>query len=208
MPKLFRPPSIPWVRLERGDSMYRALGKRLLDILISGAALFVLSPILLVVAAAIRLEDGGPALFRQDRVGRNRDPFTIFKFRSMPVNTGDIPSAQAKTARITRIGAFIRRTNLDELPQLINIWRGDMSVVGPRPALARQVDLCAMRERMGAFACKPGLTGLAQINSYDGMPDEEKASWDGRYCEQVSFLGDLSIIFRTFGYLLKPPPVY
>lgn len=188
--------------------MYRSFGKRLLDLLLSGIALLVLSPIMVLVAAAIWIEDRGPALFRQERVGRNRVPFTVLKFRSMPVNTGDIPSAQAKSARITRVGAVIRRTNLDELPQLINIWRGDMSVVGPRPALARQTELCTLREEAGALTCKPGLTGLAQINSYDGMPDAEKASWDGQYCADVSLFGDLSIIFRTLGYLLKPPPVY
>jgi len=188
--------------------MYRRWGKRMLDVLLSGVALLVLSPLMLLVALAIRLEDGGPALFRQERVGRNRKPFTVLKFRSMPTNIGDIPSAEVGAARITRMGAFIRRTNIDELPQLINIFRGDMSIVGPRPALAKQEALCDMREAVGALRCKPGLTGLAQINSYDGMPDTEKAAWDAQYCANVSFIGDVKIILGTFSYLLKPPPVY
>ena len=188
--------------------MYSRWGKRLLDVLLSGAALLTLSPLILLAALAIRLEDGGPALFRQKRVGRNREPFTVLKFRSMPVNTGDVPSAEAGAARITRVGGLISRTNIDELPQLINILRGDMSVVGPRPALAQQEELCAMREAKGALRCKPGLTGLAQINSYDGMPDREKATWDAQYCAAVSLIGDVKIILGTFRYLLKPPPVY
>lgn len=188
--------------------MYRRWGKRVLDILLSGAALLALSPLMLLAALTIRLEDGGPALFRQVRVGCNREPFTVLKFRSMPVNTGDIPSAEAGAARITRVGAFIRRTNIDELPQLINIFRGDMSIVGPRPALAKQEALCDMREAKGALRCKPGLTGLAQINSYDGMPDTEKTAWDAQYCANVTLIGDVKIILGTFRYLLKPPPVY
>lgn len=188
--------------------MYRRFGKRVLDIALSGIALVILSPLMLLVALAIRLEDGGPALFRQERVGRERKQFTILKFRSMPVNTGDVPSAQARAFRITRIGAFIRRTNIDELPQLINILRGDMSIVGPRPALPQQEELCAMREKNGALRCRPGLTGLAQINSYDGMLDSQKAAWDAQYAANITFLGDIKIILQTFGYLLRPPPVY
>lgn len=163
---------------------------------------------MLAVAVAIRLEDKGPALFRQVRIGRYGRPFEVMKFRSMPVNAGDVPSAKAITMRITKIGTFIRRTNIDELPQLFNILRGDMSVVGPRPALSSQRGLCALRARLGLNRCAPGLTGLAQINSYDYMPETEKVAWDATYCAGVSFLGDLEIIFRTFGYLRKPPPVY
>lgn len=188
--------------------MYARFGKRLFDLLAAAVALIVLSPLMLLVGIAIRLEDGGPALFRQKRVGQDGKPFVLFKFRSMPVNTGDIPSAQASNVKVTRVGTFIRRTNIDELPQLINILRGDMSVVGPRPALPSQKTLCDLRRSLGVLRCKPGLTGLAQINSYDGMPETEKASWDAKYCEQITLVGDLAIIFRTFGYLRKPPPVY
>src|SRR5205823_7797451 len=120
-------------------------------------------------ALLIHLEDRGPVLFRQQRSGRDGRPFRIFKFRSMPVNTGDVPSSQARSLRVTRVGQIIRRLNIDELPQLINILRGDMSVVGPRPALPTQTALLDMRKANAAIKCKPGLTGLAQVNSYDNM---------------------------------------
>jgi O-antigen biosynthesis protein WbqP len=126
----------------------------------------------------------------------------------MPVNTGDMPSAEARSTKVTKVGKLIRRTNIDELPQLFNVVKGDMSLVGPRPALPIQRQLCEYRGQIGALACKPGLTGLAQINSYDGMPEREKAEWDGRYASGVSFLTDIDIIARTLGYLLKRPPVY
>ncbi|MBI1295534.1 sugar transferase [bacterium] len=188
--------------------MYRRHGKRLLDIVLAGGALLVLSPVILLIYLAIRLEDSGPALFRQQRVGQFGNLFTVLKFRSMPVNTANVPSAQAKTLTVTRTGAFIRRTNLDELPQLLNILRGDMSLVGPRPALNSQRDLCARREALGVFLCKPGLTGLAQIHAYDNMPDAEKVQWDAQYCANLSLKIDIEIVLRTFGYLLKPPPTY
>jgi O-antigen biosynthesis protein WbqP len=189
--------------------MYRSVLKRGFDLAASASALVVLSPVMLLTALAIRLEDGGPAFFRQVRVGRSGRPFRIYKFRSMPVDTGDLPSASAAGAlRVTRVGRFIRRTNVDELPQLINVLRGEMSLVGPRPALPSQVALCARRAELGADACAPGLTGLAQVNAYDGMPDEEKAQWDATYAAAVSFPTDLRIILRTFGYLIRRPPVY
>lgn len=188
--------------------MYNSLGKRVFDVLTSSIALVCLSPLMLLIAAAIRLGDRGPALFRQERVGPGGRTFTLMKFRSMPVCTTDLPSDQAKDIQITPVGRLIRRTNLDELPQLMNILRGDMSVVGPRPALPSQSELTESRISNGAIACRPGLTGLAQINSYDGMPVREKAEWDGQYASGVSFLTDIGIIARTFGYLLKRPPVY
>lgn len=188
--------------------LYSSAGKRVFDILASGLAILVLSPLLLVTALLIRLEDGGPALFRQARVGRDGDPFTVLKFRSMRVGSANVPSAQGAALPITRIGRFIRRTNIDELPQLFNILRGDMSVVGPRPPIPAQETLVAARRANGALAVRPGLTGLAQIESYDGMPESEKAEWDGRYASRVTLAGDLGIILRTFGYLAHRPPVY
>jgi len=188
--------------------MYGCYGKRLLDIGIAGAAFVVLLPFMAMVALAILLEDGRPVFFRQQRPGQHGRLFTILKFRSMPVNTGNVPSARAKMVPITHVGAIIRRTNIDEIPQLFNVFRGDMSIVGPRAALASQKELCALRERRGVHRYKPGLTGLAQINSYDGMPSVEKVAWDAQYCSHVSFLSDVRIILRTFPYLLKPPPVY
>jgi O-antigen biosynthesis protein WbqP len=188
--------------------MYALFGKRVFDFMASLAALLCLLPIMLLIAVAIRLGDRGPALFRQKRVGRNGHIFTLLKFRSMPICTADVPSDQAGVLVTTPVGRFIRRTNLDELPQLINILRGEMSVVGPRPALPKQSELIEARISNGAIACRPGLTGLAQINAYDGMSSIQKSNWDGRYAARVTIVNDIGIILSTFRYLLKPPPVY
>jgi O-antigen biosynthesis protein WbqP len=182
--------------------------KRLLDLSIAAAALVVLSPVLLITSLVILIEDGRPVLFRQTRVGRSGRDFTIFKFRSMPVSTPSVPSAAASTLRVTRVGAFIRRTNIDELPQLLNVLRGEMSIVGPRPGLPVQAELRRMRGARGIERLRPGLTGLAQVNSFDGMTDEQKVEWEARYAARVTFVADACIILRTFGYLLRRPPVY
>jgi len=187
---------------------YAAGGKRVVDIALAGMALLVLGPLILLIAVAIRIEDGGPALFRQRRTGRDGQEFTLLKFRSMPVGTADVPSASATALPITRVGRVIRRTNLDELPQLVNILAGDMSVVGPRPALPTQADLIAWRAQSGAWRCRPGLTGLAQVCSYDGMPVSEKAALDGAYAQRLGLLRDLGIIARTVLYVFRRPPVY
>jgi O-antigen biosynthesis protein WbqP len=188
--------------------LYERVFKRIFDLVIAVPALVVLSPLLLFTALAIRLEDGAPVLFRQRRVGRDGVEFIIFKFRSMPVATPSVPSAAASRLSVTRVGAVIRRTNIDELPQLLNVLRGDMSIVGPRPALASQAELVAMRHELGVYRLRPGLTGLAQINSFDGMTDVQKVQWEARYASRVGFLSDLLIVLRTFGYLLHRPPVY
>lgn len=190
------------------SALYASTFKRAIDIVLSGAALMVSLPVMLLAGAAIWLEDRGSPIFRQMRVGQGGAPYRLFKLRSMPVNTRHVPSTQAQRLKTTRVGAFIRRTNIDELPQFFNIFCGDMSVVGPRPALASQTALLDMRRDNGALDCKPGLTGLAQVNAYDGMPEREKADWDGRYAADVTFFGDCRIIFRTFFYLLRRPPVY
>lgn len=188
--------------------MYQRFGKRALDIVLAGLATVVLSPILVATGLAIRLEDGAPSIYRQARIGRRGRPFTILKFRSMPTNTDVAPSAGMKAATITRVGRVIRRLNIDELPQLLNILRGDMAVVGPRPALHTQAILIARRTQGPSYALRPGLTGLAQVNAYDGMSEEEKAEFDNRYGERISLLHDLTIIGLTFAYLFKPPPTY
>jgi len=189
-------------------TLYEKVFKRLFDLGIAIPGLVVLSPIILITAIAIRLEDGGPALFRQIRVGRDSVDFSIFKFRSMPVSTPSVPSANATGLKLTRVGAFIRRTNIDELPQLLNVLRGEMSIVGPRPGLPKQEALMNMRRTRGVDRLRPGLTGLAQVNSFDGMTDERKVEWEVEYAGRVTFLTDLSIVVRTFGYLLRRPPVY
>jgi O-antigen biosynthesis protein WbqP len=188
--------------------IYRRALKRPLDVLLAASSLLLLSPLLALIAVAIRLQDGGRVIFRQRRVGRDGTEFWLLKFRSMPENTGDVPSAAAGGLRVTPIGRLLRRTNADELPQLVNILRGEMSIVGPRPALPAQRDLVALRHSNGAIACTPGLTGLAQVNAYDGMSIEAKAEWDGRYAGRISLRGDLIILARTVAYLLTPPPTY
>lgn len=126
----------------------------------------------------------------------------------MPVKAANVPSVEAKKIRVTFFGKIIRRTNIDELPQLFNILRGDMSIVGYRPSLPTQEHLTKLRRGNKSLYCRPGLTGLAQINSYNFMPDEEKASFDGKYAENISFLSDVKIILKTFLYLTKRPPTY
>jgi len=188
--------------------VYENVFKRPCDVLGAALALLLLSPLLVAAALAIRLEDGAPVLFRQVRVGRNGRSFTIFKFRSMPVATPSVPSASATALQVTRVGAFIRRTNIDELPQLLNVLRGEMSIVGPRPGLPVQAELMDMRRMHGIDRLRPGLTGLAQVNSFDGMKDAQKVQWEARYAARVSLVVDFMIVVRTFGYLFKRPPVY
>jgi len=157
---------------------------------------------------SIYIEDRTPVIFKQPRVGKNGREFVLHKFRSMPTNSANIPSAKAGSLRITRVGKIIRRTNIDEIPQLYNILRGDMSVVGPRPAMTTQVELNELRRDAGVLNCKPGLTGLAQVNSYDGMPEAEKVRWDKNYAANISFTLDIYIIMKTFSYLMRRPPTY
>lgn len=188
--------------------MYGVLLKRCCDVFVCVLALALLSPLLALVALAILIEDGGPPIFRQQRIGRSGVPFTIFKFRSMPVGTPSLPSASAGALRVTRVGRILRRTNIDELPQLWNVLKGDMSLVGPRPALPSQAALLSLREAAGVLRLRPGLTGLAQVNAYDGMPETEKVQWEDRYARRVSLGGDLAILLRTCVYLLRRPPSY
>ncbi len=168
----------------------------------------MLAPVLLLTGLFIAFEDGSPVVFRQSRIGARLRKFTIYKFRSMPLDTKSISSDKARDLKITRVGKVIRRTNIDELPQLVNILKGDMSIVGPRPALPSQESLIEIRMSNGSSLLRPGLTGLAQINAYDGMTPAEKAEFDGKYAKDVTFVGDLWIFFRTFVYLFERPPVY
>lgn len=190
------------------STVYQRFGKRLLDLLIVASATLVLLPFMLLLALLIKVFDPGPIIFKQKRIGRGGAVFDFYKFRSMPVNTGDLPSDKVGPLKLTWIGKLIRRTNLDELPQLFNVLKGDMSIVGPRPPIPSQTELTELRRDNGALECRPGLTGLAQVSSFDGMSVPQKAAFDGQYANKVSFWGDVSIILRTFVYLLKPPPVY
>jgi O-antigen biosynthesis protein WbqP len=174
--------------------------KRSGDVLGAALLLILFGPLMLVLAALIRADSAGPALFRQRRIGRGSREFVIFKFRTMSAGTPDLAShlmvGQA-ASRITRIGRVLRRTSLDELPQLINILRGDMSFIGPRPALWNQFDLIAMRQEAGVDALKPGVTGWAQINGRDDIPMDLKVALDRHYLERCGPLMDVRVLLLT-----------
>lgn len=180
--------------------MYTVFIKRLLDILLSGAAIIVLSPLLLLLALLIKLDSRGQIFFTQKRVGKGKTYFQILKFRSMYTDTPhDMPTHMLGNAQshITRLGKYLRLTSLDELPQLFNIFLGQMSIVGPRPALWNQYDLLAERDKYGANDLVPGLTGYAQINGRDEIPIEKKARLDGWYVQNIGFFTDCKIILGT-----------
>ena len=185
--------------------MYPIL-KRGLDFLISTLAILFLSPVLIVIALAIKIDSKGPVLFKQKRVGKDKKHFMIYKFRSMYVNApSDMPTHLLKdpSAMITRVGAFLRKTSLDELPQLINIFKGEMSIVGPRPALWNQYDLIEERDKYGANQIRPGLTGWAQINGRDELEIDEKSKLDGYYVQHMSLSLDAKCFLGTFISVLK-----
>ncbi|MDY5565064.1 MAG: sugar transferase, partial [Candidatus Limivicinus sp.] len=164
--------------------MYKRFGKRALDLLLSGLGLIVLSPLFLIISIAIKAEDPGPVFFRQKRVGIHKTYFNIVKFRSMRQDTPhDMPTHLLNDPQrwITKTGRFLRKTSLDELPQIAQIFTGKMSVIGPRPALWNQYDLIAQRDQYGANDITPGLTGWAQVNGRDELEIEEKARLDGEY---------------------------
>ena len=186
--------------------MYNRYFKRLIDIILSACGIIVLSPVLLGVAIAIKIDDPGPILFRQKRVGLHKTHFDIMKFRTMKMETPrDVPTHQLENPEqyITRVGKILRKTSLDELPQIFQIFTGDMSVIGPRPALWNQFDLIAERDKYGANDVRPGLTGWAQINGRDELPIDVKARLDGEYVRNMSFLFDCKCFFGTIISVLK-----
>ena len=182
--------------------------KRLADIILSITLLFLLSPLFLLLSAIIFLQDFGNPIFKQQRVGMNGNIFMFYKFRSMPVNNPNVESHQGHLIKITPFGKLIRRTNLDELPQFCNVLRGEMSFIGPRPPIPSQVNLINLRQSNGSLMIKPGLTGWAQVNSYDNMSDENKAKFDGEYAGKISLKMDLLILIKTVVYFTKKPPTY
>ena len=185
--------------------MYRRFFKRLIDFLLSLLGTILLSPVLAALAVWVKCSAPGPVLFKQKRVGRGKTYFQIYKFRSMRSDTPkDMPThlLENPEAFITPAGRFLRRTSLDELPQLFNILKGEMSIVGPRPALWNQDDLVAERDKYGANDCVPGLTGYAQVHGRDELPIPEKARLDGYYARHLSFWLDVKIFFRTIGSVL------
>ena len=186
--------------------MYQKFAKRLLDLLLSALGIVVLSPVLLVLVIAIKLDSPGPVLFRQKRVGVHKTHFHILKFRTMRIDTPkDTPTHLLDNPQqwITRVGGFLRKTSLDELPQIFNIFAGQMSIIGPRPALWNQYDLIAERDKYGANDVLPGLTGWAQINGRDELPIDVKARLDGEYVQRLSFAFDVKCFFGTVVSVLR-----
>lgn len=180
--------------------------KRLIDILLSSIGLIILSPFLLILIIAIKLDSRGPILFKQKRVGINKTHFNILKFRTMRIDTPkDTPThlLENPDQYITKVGKFLRKTSLDEVPQIWNILIGQMSIIGPRPALWNQYDLIAERDKYGANDVRPGLTGWAQINGRDELPIEIKAKLDGEYVQKISFMMDFKCFIGTIISVVK-----
>lgn len=180
--------------------------KRILDIVLSLLACLLLLPVFLLIIAAIKIDSKGPILFKQKRVGINKSYFYILKFRTMRIDTPkDVPTHLLENPEqwITRVGKFLRKTSLDELPQIFNILVGHMSIIGPRPALWNQFDLIEERDKYGANDIRPGLTGWAQIHGRDELPIEEKARLDGEYVRNIGFIMDVKCFFGTIISVLK-----
>ena len=176
------------------------------DYLFSFCLTVILSPLLIFIAIIIKLDSKGPVLFKQKRIGKDSVEFYIYKFRTMRIDTPkDMPTHLLgnATSFITRSGSFLRKSSLDELPQLLNILKGEMSFIGPRPALWNQYDLIEFRKTLYADRLKPGITGWAQINGRDELPIDIKANLDGYYAKNISFLLDIKIFFKTVSSVLK-----
>ncbi|GHH98669.1 sugar transferase [Neobacillus kokaensis] len=186
--------------------IYRKYIKRILDFILAFIGIVVLSPVFLLLIICIKLDSKGPILFKQRRIGKDKSEFYIFKFRTMKIDTPkDMPTHLLKDPEtyITSVGKFMRKTSLDELPQILNILKGEMSIIGPRPCLWNQFDLIEERDKYKANNVYPGLTGWAQINGRDELPIDIKASLDGDYVKNLSFAFDVKCFFGTIVSILK-----
>lgn len=186
--------------------MYAHYIKRIIDFMLALLGLIILSPLYLVIIIAIKLDSKGPVLFEQERMAQHKQTFKIYKFRTMRTDTPhNMPTHMLAHADsfITPVGKFLRKTSLDELPQLLNIIKGEMSIIGPRPCLMSQTDLIIERDKYAANDVKPGLTGLAQISGRDELPIPVKAKYDGDYCQKITFIGDIKLFFETTISVLK-----
>lgn len=186
--------------------MYRKFFKRLIDVVLSFLGIILLSWLFLIIAVLIKIDSKGPVFFKQKRVGIHKTYFYMLKFRSMRTDTPkNMPTHLLNNAEshITKVGKVLRKLSLDELPQMLNILKGDMSIIGPRPALWNQDDLIAERDKYGANDVKPGLTGWAQINGRDELPIDVKARLDGEYVSRMGFIFDLKCFFGTIISVLK-----
>ena len=188
--------------MRRKASFYEKFIKRLLDILLSGVALICLSPVLLVTAVLVRTKLGSPVIFRQERPGRNEKIFKLYKFRSMTDSRDEAGTLLPDEVRLTRFGRLLRSTSLDELPELWNIFRGDMSIVGPRPLLVKYLPLYNEEQRR-RHDVRPGLTGWAQANGRNALSWEEKFRLDVHYVEHISFRLDVKTVFLTVKNVLR-----
>ncbi|EML9735364.1 lipid carrier--UDP-N-acetylgalactosaminyltransferase [Bacillus cereus] len=180
--------------------IYKLYLKRIIDFIIALIGLVILLPIILILIVCIKIDSKGPVLFKQRRIGKEKREFYILKFRTMRIDTPkDTPTHLLENPEvyITKLGKFLRKTSLDELPQILNIIKGEMSIVGPRPALWNQYDLIKERDKHGANDILPGLTGWAQINGRDELPIDVKASLDGEYAQKISFLLDVKVFLKT-----------
>jgi len=186
--------------------MYRKYIKRIIDFILSLVAIVIFSPFLLLIAILIKLDSEGPVLFKQKRIGMHKTHFYMLKFRTMRIDSPkDVPTHLLENPDqwITRMGKILRKTSFDELPQLFNIIKGEMSIIGPRPALWNQYDLIAERDKYGANDVRPGLTGWAQVNGRDELPIEVKARYDGEYVQKMSFMFDLKCLLKTVVSVVK-----
>jgi O-antigen biosynthesis protein WbqP len=187
-----------------GSSRAYRVAKRVLDVVLSGAAVVGLSPLMAACAVAVRATSPGPVLFRQERTGIHGSTFEMYKFRTMRTDAPQLPSHMIDAGEwLTPVGGFLRSTSLDELPQVANILRGDMSIVGPRPPLPSQTDLIAAREEGGANDVPPGLTGLAQVSGRDELPIARKAALDVEYARTASLALDARLVMMTFAKVFR-----
>lgn len=182
--------------------MYAKYIKRILDFVLSLCALIVLSPILLIVAILVRIKLGSPIIFKQKRPGKNERIFTLYKFRTMTDKKDENGNLLPDEERLTKFGKFLRSTSLDELPELVNILKGDMAIVGPRPLLVEYLELYN-DEQKHRHDVRPGLTGLAQVNGRNSIAWEEKFNEDLTYIKNISFMEDIKIILKTVGKVFK-----
>ena len=182
----------------KASALY-SISKRTMDIVSSLVGLILLSPLFLLVAILIKLDSKGPIIFKQIRIGKNSKPFYIYKFRSMKIDAPNLSTEEFINASdfTTKVGKFIRKTSIDELPQLVNILKGDMSIVGPRPVIEREVRLLEIRKECNVDSILPGITGLAQINGRDNIDDYEKVQYDFEYLSKRNLVLDIKIIINT-----------
>ncbi|MFT9123904.1 MAG: sugar transferase [Leuconostoc mesenteroides] len=188
-----------------GKTIYKNYIKKIFDLLMATFLIIVLLPVLLVVYIILRVTTDDTVIYKQDRVGQYGKVFQIYKFRTMPKNTPILVGKQRAKIRnrVSKFARFLRSTSIDELPQLVNVIKGDMSLIGPRPVVLQEVALIQLREKSGANSVKPGLTGLAQVNGRKQLNNIEKAKFDAMYADHVTFKADILIVLRTLPIIIE-----